>query len=253
MALSEACYAPLLMRHTFFRALAEVDSEAMQEICNGAVHQVALSRGDILFAEALDSRLMFFVLRGKLWYTLHKRQFTNGSTLESDDGPMAPYVPERKTLNEGEWCCEASLWADWTHLGTLRTESMSEVLTINAQHFAEITLARRKVRQSAARYGRAYVERLNEHSKLGKVTDVPPLDAFDDLVQPAFEAHHRRRLDTLQKCNQMSCSKMLHTRTGVDHLKSTNSHQQHDLSPMPQVQMQIQVNDATEDMPVGSI
>lgn len=132
---------------------------SMRKICHGALSEVGLSSGDVLFWNGSFSEKpgMYIVNRGLCLYMLH------------DSKPS--YVAE------GEWLAEPNLWAVWQHHGTLKARSDCTFTFLDAEEFR--TIACQSMRQGAnpLDYARAYLKALN---KL-------PFEEQSDLSLPGFD------------------------------------------------------------------
>lgn len=113
---------PSLSTHPFFLNYQRVCPLAIHRVCDGAMSQLALASGDLIFVrgETPTRPKMLFFLRGKLMYT-------------------RPSKTDVKILGSGDWACEATLWLRWAHRGDMRALGTSAMLTLDAAIFMTIT------------------------------------------------------------------------------------------------------------------
>merc|ERR1712190_665372 len=77
-------------------------------------------------------------------------------------------------LHAGEWCCESALWlADVVHFGSLVANIVSDVLSVDAARFAEVTEAHRLVTRTTARYAEEYTGFFNMMATSNQISDLP--------------------------------------------------------------------------------
>merc|ERR550514_1425303 len=93
-----------------------------------------------------------------------------------------------KSLNAEEFVvapfrvlCEAGLWTEWSHLGTVKAMSVCSVLSIEAQKFHEVIFDYQDYLPLISEYARHFVEELNQigHANLDDLTQL-------DLTRFAF-------------------------------------------------------------------
>lgn len=175
-------HKPLLMEHPFFQQYADEDGQALRQVCYIAITHISLSEGDALFTSGTRGEKMYILQRGMLRYQrmqstwqgndrrskqLKLSQKANrsilcsgsdeclGSQTQISTGPV-------KWMHERQYCCEASLWAPWTHVGTLRAKTMVDVMAVDAAKFGEATTKYHHMAVFAVKYGHTFVEKLNQ-------------------------------------------------------------------------------------------
>jgi len=196
MELQFHVYAPLLLKHPFLKSYTMVDRVAMHRACLEAVSRIALSPGDILFAEGYSGKNMYFLQSGRLHYYPGGFEWPRSKTSEQD---RSDSHINTGYLDAGVWFCESSLWCEWTHFGTMIAVNMAETLALDMTAFEKATRSHRLVAKGAQRYGSAFVQRLNEHLVSldhETVDDVVQL-SLDEIEVMASEAfaprkHHHR-------------------------------------------------------------
>jgi len=185
----------------------------MQRVCLLAVQRLCLCTGDALFTQATSGEQMFFLRSGRLRYypgtirgqqsvtkveidsSIHG-QFEPRMTQTSLAGASAPTAfggrPEdsERTVREGAWFCESSLWCPWAHWGTMVAVKMSEVLALNMAAFVSVTSLHRLVARSSCRYAAAFVQQLNANIRDGCVDDISqvPTETLAELARHTFGA-----------------------------------------------------------------
>jgi len=209
MELLSHIYAPILMRHPFFRRYGQVDPVAMQHVCHSAVQRISLSTGDNLFTEACRGEQMFFVRSGRLRYypsSSYSRAVSNTQTQEDSTSlshrssgacrktssaalarSAAMKLIQEFIFDKEEWFCESSLWCPWAHWGSMVAMRMAEVIAVNAPIFADISARYRLVASGAQLYATAFVERLNAAVQEGDIRDVCQVQE-EDLERMALFA-----------------------------------------------------------------
>mmetsp|Transcript_41426 Transcript_41426/g.107206 ORF Transcript_41426/g.107206 Transcript_41426/m.107206 type:complete len:796 (-) Transcript_41426:238-2625(-) len=192
---------PILTPHPFFKAFAQTDSGAMNQLCNFAVKQSSLMEGDTVFCEGVTDDHMYVLLQNsRLSYEFQqKRRATQRGRSFIVDTHGHDRSEHDKTPLE-DWCCEAALWTKWVHLGSMRALDVSNVLSIKGEIIQKIALSHHLVHAGTAKYAQAWVERLNrqaiEAAAAGKpLTDVPSivnnaeaeLEELEELAYTAFD------------------------------------------------------------------
>eukprot|EP00746_Dinoflagellata_sp_MGD_P067855 gnl/MRDRNA2_/MRDRNA2_28018_c0_seq1.p1 gnl/MRDRNA2_/MRDRNA2_28018_c0~~gnl/MRDRNA2_/MRDRNA2_28018_c0_seq1.p1 ORF type:complete len:924 (-),score=128.16 gnl/MRDRNA2_/MRDRNA2_28018_c0_seq1:67-2673(-) len=183
--LQEQTHKPLLCKHPFFDNYCTVAPQAMRHLCRDAVSTIYLSEGDTVFTAGAKCEQMIFVMDGKLLYEWNgwtakcgSRAFDFQPTIPRYDNTHSQY------LQEGDWCSEACLWANWVHVGTMRAVEMSNLLAIDAERFAEVTIKHTLSLQSMALYAERFVNDLN--SAIRDSTDFQGRSS-NDLSKPIEE------------------------------------------------------------------
>eukprot|EP00928_Gymnodinium_smaydae_P013730 TRINITY_DN14987_c0_g1_i1.p1 TRINITY_DN14987_c0_g1~~TRINITY_DN14987_c0_g1_i1.p1 ORF type:complete len:908 (-),score=128.68 TRINITY_DN14987_c0_g1_i1:64-2787(-) len=102
-------------------------------------------------------------------------------------------------LDAGEWCCEASLWTSWTHLGTLVADTFSQVNFLHAKQFAEAITQHGIVAVPTRKYATVFVEALNAQSYDGILTDVELQLFSNNLINERVQACFEQELLLLRR------------------------------------------------------
>merc|ERR1719191_2733024 len=102
---------------------------------------------------------MIFVVEGQLAY-------------EQSTKPSA----SPRYSGEGDWFCEACLWADWAHRGTMHAVDMTKLLAIDAAKFMSVA-KKDCVDKDVSLYARRFVNDLNK----------APFGALNDLSTSTAE------------------------------------------------------------------
>ena len=166
MELVQHTTGPVLRVHPFFRYYARLSSGAMRAICGPpTATSHSLSLGDLIFTDGSIDDRMIFLLKGQLQYTWLAR-------LAGGEGPAAGGEPETFLLEDGDWCCEASLWTRWVHVGTLQAVTESEILALDAKRFIDVTKEYHLVAHACALYCDLFLESMNQATE----NDVPLSD-----------------------------------------------------------------------------
>lgn len=182
--------APILISHPFLKQYSEVGLEAMKKICLEAVTRCMLSVKDTLFGEDEPCQKMFFVVAGQLSYFFRKPCGEQNS--ESVLASMDSFTDEVLILQEGESCCEVSMWCPWVHCGTMKAERMSEVLALDVAAFTSITCSYKTVNKLTARYAKIFLDSMRKSSSEGEfISDIGVLDlaTLDEMVKQAASLH----------------------------------------------------------------
>ena len=154
-------YKPLLCMHPFFDHYCKVAPDAMRQICHYALKTISLSEEDMLFTAGTRCEQMIFVLEGQLVY------HDAGHNAENRNPQY---------LTAGDWCCEACLWAEWVHHGTMHAVANTKLMALDAAEFISVTMRHQMVIRKTSLYAERFVKALNADS-----TD------SDDLMRPREE------------------------------------------------------------------
>jgi len=127
--------------------------------------------------------------------TSRRSSFSHASVLTAVS-PLSPgrlrariiRSPEENILEVGDWCCEPALWTTWVHLGTMRSQANSEVLTLDSEDFGKVTREHPQTFSRVVKYGRDFVSRLNELTNSGGLSDLaqPQVYRLERLTAQAF-------------------------------------------------------------------
>jgi hypothetical protein len=141
-------YSRFLFWHPFFMDLCKDDVQVMKRLCHQAMSMLLMAASDSIFFKGEDPAdpKMYFVVAGNLEYT-----DSYGATTE---------------VREKQWLCEAVLWTEWRHRGTLTAQSDVKLATLNADIFHKICkrLLKEKNPQCLLilRYASEFVAELNK-------------------------------------------------------------------------------------------
>jgi len=139
--LSVEVYTPVVTRHSFFVRLRDNDELAFSGVCNLAMSEKSLNRGEELFRLGSGGSAMYFTVTGRMCY-----QFG----FQEDE----PIMVGKET-----WMCEAVLWTSWEHRGRLTGSApVSEIMGVNAKEFHTI-VGQSRVLQQAQKYARLFARR----------------------------------------------------------------------------------------------
>mmetsp|Transcript_13773 Transcript_13773/g.31246 ORF Transcript_13773/g.31246 Transcript_13773/m.31246 type:complete len:517 (+) Transcript_13773:2-1552(+) len=160
---------PFLVKHPFFTHFVKRDRDALQHVCNLALTLIPLSKGDSLFAQRVSDSQMFFCMSGTLEYTHSKlpRNQTRSRRLNGSSRVHAVIDEEEEedddenVLNTKDWCCEPALWTTWVHVGSMHAKSVSDVLALSANPFADVIKGHQTLASHVLQYARGFIEQLN--------------------------------------------------------------------------------------------
>lgn len=134
-------HSRVLLAHPFFDYYYRINAAGVRRVCDVAVSRVKICKGDIVFhdLETPSWQRMFFIISGTLQY------------LQRDADP--------RFVKDGEWLCEAVLWTNWMHCGTLQAETNCTLLVLDKEQFC-YTISPFPTHH-ARDYAGAFVEELN--------------------------------------------------------------------------------------------
>lgn len=176
-----AAFSPYIVLHPLFLAWADIASQTIRELCNlSAIHLMCMSPGKVLFAAGSKADSAFLLIRGTMNY-VYENQNEDGEpnkprtsallqlmvgadeqkeySSEGDD-MMRPSISgemhqdqasagsrevQSEQVVEGSWLCEAALWTDWVHLGTLEAFTACELLSLSCAGIAKVIRAQHQV------------------------------------------------------------------------------------------------------------
>jgi hypothetical protein len=192
--LQERTHKPILCNHPFFDHYCAVSPDAMRELCHSAISAMSLSEGDVLFSVGAKCERMIFVSEGKLVYSWVDSSSQNAAFLE-----------------EGSWCSEACLWADWVHRGNMHAAELSQLIAIDAAKFISTTKKQTNVIQSTARYSQQFVKALNKQLPAGAcINDLSiPRGEIEEMCTEAFSCAEDEHAPVLKKLSKLSMSSMI--------------------------------------------
>lgn len=182
--LVEQTHKPFLCKHPFFDRYCIVAPHAMRHVCHEAVRTISLSEGDHLFTAGDKCEQMVFVVDGQLLYQWH----------DSDqallDLPLRQRpAPQTQYLQEGDWFGEACLWATWAYVGTMRAVAMSNLLAVDGEKFASVTLKHMSAIQKTSLYAQRFLNDLND-TPSKQQNDLPkPREEIEQMCLEVFNTH----------------------------------------------------------------
>jgi hypothetical protein len=152
--------------HPFFKVL-QANKGAMSKICNTALANILVARGDVVFGVGQLCNFMYIITSGTLDYIPHH---TNH---------------QQERLKKDRWICEASLWSKWVTQGQMQGTAESTAMSVHAAKF-RATLAENPMHMNFARhYAEGFLSRLNASwEQAGAV----PGDLQEDMAKDQFTA-----------------------------------------------------------------
>lgn len=158
---------PFLMSHHLFKLWELCEVDALRRLCE-CVTFVFYTSQDIAFTAKADAEECYLVARGRLNYL----QFPESSFVEKTTVVH---------INDGTWLCEAALWSQWVHVGTLEAITTCQVLVVKAEVLLGIASQHETVARSTLEYATNYFARIT--------SAMPPhADWPTDLYVPFTEA-----------------------------------------------------------------
>jgi len=144
---------PYLLRLPLFRLWADIDKWNLQQLCHEATEIVFLSPSDDLFVAGTSAGEAYCVMSGNLLY---------------QQDPETSWVDEHVTESYGphSWLCEAALWCEWVHVGSLRSLTSSEIIAVKAKTFFEVVAKSDPIHYLLKSYGNNFYLRV--------IASVPP-------------------------------------------------------------------------------
>lgn len=134
-------------RHAFLATMDVLNKPAMQSLISRTSGSLPLAKNDLIFEDGAPDDRMYFTAFGYLTYS---------------PGEHAPELrrkckgePDPK-LSPGDWCSEAALWTDWTHLGTLEATGTADVLWLAAADLQAELVRHADLRMLTMDYARAF-------------------------------------------------------------------------------------------------
>lgn len=138
---------PHVLRHPLLALFSNVDEKLVKSICEKAVTMSVHSQHATIFTAGTESSQAYLVISGSLKYT------------QDPETSMVKCDLER-SVSKGDWICEAGLWSQWTHVGTLEVVNVCEVLEINGPNLAEALQRNSYVSQISGEYSKLFHARL---------------------------------------------------------------------------------------------
>jgi hypothetical protein len=167
-----------------------------------AINCTLLARHDPIFASGDNAVAVYFAIQGTLEYTpcvfedfeqemdvLQKAtaadglEVNMGNTLtenmsdgeEDEDGPS-------EDVEINQWVGEAVLWCPWLHLGELRTQTESQIISIDFDGFAEAVGSNRPLWLAVQKYAERFIQALNAVDQRDLTDIVDNMFEMDDLI-----------------------------------------------------------------------
>lgn len=131
-----------LIIHPFFQEL-EKNKAAMAKICNTALGNISVARGDVVFGAAEKAKFMYIVTSGQLDYIPHSKSH------------------KQETLEKGRFLCEAALWTSWVTQGQLQGDTEATAVHVDGTKFRTTLASNAMHMQYARRYAKGFLDRLN--------------------------------------------------------------------------------------------
>jgi len=104
-------FSPTVLHHPFFYGADSLTRELLPRVCNTVVSEMSRSPNDRVFEQGQAGTSMYFVVAGTLSYL---------------------WVGGMCQLRKGSWIAEPALWIeDWEYRGSLRADTMCEVVKLD--------------------------------------------------------------------------------------------------------------------------
>lgn len=181
-------HMPWLRKHPFFKHFGEQRPELMRKVCHAAISSLSISNGDLLFSQGVTNvQHMYFLITGKLLY----------SQTQIRDDIFAGR--KRTSVLVGDWACEAVLWTSWSHFGSMRAKTESQLMMLTSEVFRTIASDFKSSLLFAGHYASSFVESLNTVPEL-ELTDLahPEVDSLQmvmaSVTKQAMERQSIRRM-----------------------------------------------------------
>merc|ERR1719284_264978 len=132
-----------ISRHPLFRLWADLSIRVAQEICGSASSFTYLNARDQLFSAGSSTNRVYHAVSGRMVYWQSPESSAVQEITETD-------------VEQNAWMSEASLWTRWTHVGTIESESLSQVLCLDADAVIATLSQHKLVHDIAVSYGRHF-------------------------------------------------------------------------------------------------
>jgi hypothetical protein len=157
-------YKPILAVHPLFAKYIYEAPHVIQNVCHSAMKSTVISKGDVIFnvGEIPKKPQMIIVSTGTLSYayTYHSR---NTQSLITSCG----------------WICEAPLWVNWVHCGTLTACEYTKISTLDAVDFGFIVSSFAHQAVDPYEYAREFYDALADIEP-AEVNDLPLEHQLDE-------------------------------------------------------------------------
>jgi len=144
--LRQEVHGPVVMRHPLLRRYLRHRPAALRKICSKGVQEVSLKTGQELKLGS-EARRMVYVVSGALEF--HASDFVEE---EDRECPM---------LEQGEWACEAALWADRAPFDGhfVAAPGGSDLLLLDAEVFRAVARENYESRDPLVKYSSIFMQR----------------------------------------------------------------------------------------------
>jgi len=159
-----------LIVHPFFQEL-ENNKAAITRICNTAIVNISVARGDVVFGPASAAKFMYIVTGGFLDYI-----------------PHSEHHGDQERLKKDRWIVEAALWTKWITQGQLQGDTESTAIAVEGSKF-RATLAQNAMFMSyALAYAKTFLDKMNDAwEREGEV----PSDLQEDYAKASHQSAKR--------------------------------------------------------------
>merc|ERR1712187_194203 len=114
-------FAPAVMAHPLFEAIAHVDEPCVTSLCKSVISEKFVARDGHLFDKGDVATNMWYVAQGALKYDM--------GNWRSDAS---------RSLRRGTFVSEISLWLQWKFEGNVTAKRSTEVLAFDAEAFHKV-------------------------------------------------------------------------------------------------------------------
>jgi CRP-like cAMP-binding protein len=193
--LQREVYSVTLTRHPFFHNFNEESPNGMMALCHHSIEEVSLIEGQDLFQAGEMARGMYFVVEGSLLYcrqdmSSHLRRSTDSGALASEQSAALESTLSAVVVQPEEWVCEAPLFVEWFHVGSMVARRVSLMLLMDVESVHKVLSQYHDTLRECCRYADLFMEWLFE-SPLN-VSDV--LMNFDKQLDMAHRAFSHEEL-----------------------------------------------------------
>lgn len=119
MELVSATRLPYMVTHPLIRIWAQLDTGAVEYLCQEATRIEYLQSQDDLFMPGQPAHSAYLVIHGRLVYE------------QQPAWSMVDFLTRTEVLRDA-WICEAALWSSWTHVGKVTAKSHSKLVSVTA-------------------------------------------------------------------------------------------------------------------------
>jgi len=192
MRLRIEVHMPVIERHALFKQCVQDEPSMVYRLCHRAITERGLASGEELFRFGVRCSRMYFMVSGESKYVL-------------GFGEDEPYK-----VGPGQWLCEAALWVEWEHRGSLHARSTCEISQLDATEFSTI-MTRSQHLYEIQRYARIYAHHAERESGGAEFV----IDLWGqrlrvmDMVQKAFKPDETDAENPASKIMLMWCGETL--------------------------------------------